>query len=254
MTLSCPSQLSLFLSQFDARAKKSLSQNFLIDGNIVRKIVDAADIKPGDAVLEIGPGPGALTQELLRRGARCFAVEKDALFARELSRLGDLVVYKEDFMEFPLREQLERFAPLKVVSNLPYHLTSPILGKICDASDLFTSATVMVQREVAVRMVGIERGPLSLFLNVYSEASLAIKVVSRNCFTPVPNVDSSVVHLKFKTPPLTDPKPFLSWARKAFQQRRKMLRSTLGITHERYATARPEELSLEDWLSLWDSI
>lgn len=252
MTLSCPSQLFLFLNKIEARPNKRLSQNFLIDGNIVRKIVDAAEIQAGDAVLEIGPGPGALTQELLRRGARCFAVEKDALFARELTRLGNLTVYEEDFMTFPLRDRLQ--GPLKLVANLPYHLTSPILGKICEASDLFTSATVMVQKEVAARMVGVEKGPLSLFLSVYSNPSFAIKFISRNCFTPVPNVDSSVVHLEFKKPLLANPQPFLNWARKAFQQRRKMLRSTLGIQVEPFATARPEELSLEEWLSLWNRL
>ena len=251
MTVSSPSHLIPFLHQIDARPRKRLSQNFLIDGNIVRKIVDAADIQPGDTVLEIGPGPGALTQELLRRGARCIAVEKDRLFAQAFSRLGgDLVVYEEDFLEFPLRERLVA-GPVKVVSNLPYHLTSPILGKICEASDLFLSATVMVQREVAARMVGLERGPLSLFLSVYSNPSIAIKLISRNCFMPAPNVDSAVVHLSFKTPVLANPEPFLAWVRKAFQQRRKMLRATLGIQREPYATARPEDLSLEQWLDLY---
>lgn len=252
MTLASPSQLFHFLNKIEARPKKRLSQNFLIDGNIVRKIVDVAEIKAGDAVLEIGPGPGVLTEELLRRGAHCFAVEKDFLFARELTRLGNVTVYEEDFMTFPLRERLQ--GPLKLVANLPYHLTSPILGKICEASDLFTSATVMVQREVAVRMVGLERGPLSLFLSLYSDPSLAIKFISRSCFTPAPTVDSSVVHLKFKAPPLADPKPFLSWARRAFQQRRKMLRSTLGVQQEPFGTARPEELSLQEWLSLWNRL
>ena len=255
--LTHPSHLTSFLQGLETFPKKKLSQNFLIDANVVRNIVQAAEIKPGDAVLEIGPGPGALTQELLRQGAHVFAIEKDPIFARELTRLGEnLVVFEEDFLEFPLAEQLKDHAPLKIVANLPYHVTSPILGKICEHSRLFSSAFLMVQREVAQRIVAQkgtkEMSLLTLFLQIYSDPSLAIKFISRNCYLPAPKVDSSVVALHFREPRIAYPERFMVWVRNAFQQRRKMLRSTLLIQQEPYATLRPQDLSLDEWIALFE--
>jgi 16S rRNA (adenine1518-N6/adenine1519-N6)-dimethyltransferase len=253
-SIAHPTQLFRFLEEIDAAPRKGLSQNFLIDANIVRKIAASA-VQKGDRVLEIGPGPGALTEEMLRRGADVYAIEKDPRFARALSRLGTdhLQIFESDFLTFPL-EELRSHAPMKVIANLPYHIASPILEKLCSAHSLFSSAYVMVQREMAERIVARkgtkEMGSFTVFLKMYAEASIAVKV-SRHCFYPAPKVDSSVVKLDFRLPPLADPAPFFTLVRRAFQQRRKMLRSTLSIREEPYASLRPEALSFEDWLLLY---
>ena len=253
MSLANPSELFPFLESIGAAPKKGLSQNFLIDANIIRKIATAADIQESETILEIGPGPGALTQELLRRKARVIAVEKDPQFAQALHRFeGDLTVHCADILEFSL-EQIP--SPYKVVANLPYHITTPILEKLCKTPP--TVAYVMVQKEMADRMTAQSGSraisSFTIFLQTFATLSIAAKV-SRNCFFPSPSVDSAVVRLAFHPPALSDPAPFLIWMRKAFNQRRKMLRSTLGIQIEPYAQMRPEALSLQDWLALWAKV
>jgi 16S rRNA (adenine1518-N6/adenine1519-N6)-dimethyltransferase len=232
--------------------KRSLSQNFLNDPNIVNKIISIAKIRPGETVLEIGPGTGVLTRSLLKSNARVIAVEKDSQLARALSG-ENLTVFESDFIDFSLRD-IAAYAPMKIVANLPYQLTSPILGKLCEHSSLFSSAFLMIQREVAQRVVAkpgsSHMSPLTILLQIYSDPSLTIKWISRNCFFPVPNVDSSVVALRFRTPRVSKPQQLMNQVRRAFQQRRKMLRSSLGIQDRPYATLRPQDLSLEDWIKL----
>lgn len=260
LSVSKPAELLQFLRTLGVEPKKGLSQNFLIDGNIVRKIVTTADIKKGDHVLEIGPGPGALTEELTLRGAHVFAVEKDHIFAQALKRFPHVEVYDADILTFDF-SQLP--TPLKVVSNLPYHLTAPILTLLAPRRDLFSSLTVMVQEEVARRMVARAKtsdyGSLTVFLNFYTQPLYGFKV-SRRCFYPRPKIDSAIVKLDLKTPPNVDEKSFFQFVHTAFQQRRKMVKSTLGsemgplleILGED-PQARPEELSLEVFLKLYQA-
>ncbi len=252
--LAHPSVLMPFLQEIDAAPRKSLSQNFLIDANIIRKIADLAEIKEGDAVLEIGPGPGALTQELLLRGARVFAVEKDQRFAKHI-REWPLKLYEGDFLTFPLEKFVKDAAPLKVVANLPYHIATPILQRLFEHHSLFSSALVMIQREMAERMMAEpntkEMSSFTVFLKTYCDPSIAFHV-SPNCFFPVPKVASTVVRLHFHPPLIENPDPFLAWVRQAFQQRRKMLRSTLQIQGP-YAERRPESLSYSEWVSLFQA-
>ena len=256
LSIAHPTELLAFLEQIDAAPRKGLSQNFLIDANILRKIVKSAAVAKEDRILEIGPGPGALTQELLRSDAQVFAIEKDPKFARALHRLqidGRLQIHEADFLDFPIDKHLINAAPLKVVANLPYHITTPIIERLCEHSSLFTSAWIMVQKELAVRMVARpgtkEMSSFTIFLQTYCKPSIALKV-SRHCFFPAPKVDSCVVRLDFHPPLMKDPKPFLAIVRRAFQQRRKMLRSTLSIRQEPFASMRPEALSFEDWMTI----
>lgn len=248
-----PSQLRDFLDSNDLRPKKSLSQNFLIDKNIVVKILKTANVAPGDLVVEIGPGPGALTEMLLDAGAEVIAIEKDTQFASHLSRFKDLTVYEGDVMDFPF-DTIPRKG--KVVSNLPYHLTSPILGLVLPRNDLFTSLTLMVQEEVARRIVASpgskDYSSLSLFVRFFSDPEFAFKVSPRS-FYPIPKVTSAVVHLTLKKRELPfETAPFLKCIRRAFSKRRKMLRSTVPeLNLGTYATKRPEELSIDEWIELY---
>ncbi len=256
------SELIPFLKSLEARPKKHLSQNFLTDPQIVRKIIELAEVKPGDAVLEIGPGPGALTQALLGAGARVYAVEMDGTFARHLERLqtpdGRLKVFLSDILKFPLGS-LPR--PIKVVANLPYHITTPILERLF--AQPFSSLTIMVQKEVADRMMAQAGsktfGSLSIFVQFYSQLHRSF-IVPAGCFYPRPKVDSTVIRLDGRTTPDIDPLFFFPLVHKAFQQRRKMLTSSLLYPKERVRDtlckidqrpdARPEALSLEQWVAL----
>jgi 16S rRNA (adenine1518-N6/adenine1519-N6)-dimethyltransferase len=262
--ISKPSSLLAFLSEEGLSPKKSLSQNFLIDKNILHKIIRLADVQEGDLVLEIGPGPGALTEVLLAAGAEVIAVEKDEAFAEKLKRFPGVTVHSCDVRDFPF-QVLPRRA--KVVANLPYHLTSVILALLLPRKEQFSTLTFMVQEEVARRMTALPGGKdyssLSVFVRFYSEPSYGFKVGPK-CFYPAPKVHSAVTHFVMKEElPDVDPSLFFTLTRRAFQQRRKMLRGTLsefgdvesaleemGVRKE----ARPENLSLEEWLKLFSAL
>lgn len=257
------SELIPFLKSIKASPKKSLSQNFLIDPNIIRKTLELADICQGDPVLEIGPGPGALTHALLEKGAKLFAVEMDRAFAHHLHRLqnGNLTVFEHDFLKFPMDVLPKN---IKVVANLPYHITTPILEKLFASS--FSSITIMVQKELATRIQANpgtkDFGSLSLFVQFYSKIHDSFDVPS-SCFYPKPKVDSTVIRLNaIMTPEILDhfdinPFPLIH---PAFQHRRKMLTSTLPYPKEEIQNAliaigvrpdaRPEMLSLDQWIRL----
>lgn len=268
-----PSELHALLKQQGTKAKKRLSQNFLIDGNVIRKIIQAAKIRKGDFVIEIGPGPGALTEALLQAGAVVTAIEMDPIFANALKSFQEnqtvLEVIQEDFLKFSLEKFFNRFPNrnYKIVANLPYHITTPILSQICPLYPKVTSLTIMVQKEFADRMVArvstADYSSLTVFLEFYGTVSHRFDV-SRRCFYPSPKVDSSVVHYELKpTDPKVKPDDFFQLTRSAFQQRRKMLRSSLKhlfgsnqiestlLLLAKQATTRPEELSLKEWLDFF---
>lgn len=272
MRLYRSSELRAFLMELGLHAKKGLSQNFLIDGNILRKIIQAAHIHPQDHVIEIGPGPGALTEFLLEYGVKVTAIELDANFANALKRLqnesSDLTIFQQDFLEFPLEDFLSKQdRKVKIVANLPYHISTPILTKLLPLHHLIESVTIMVQKEFAKRMTAAagtkEYGSFSVFVAYYSQPNYCF-TVEPTCFYPRPKVQSAVVHCKLKPPPLSsEEEAFFKLTRSAFQKKRKMLRSSLkdlypvplidqalnemGINLE----SRPEELSLEQFLTFF---
>lgn len=273
-----PSELHAFLNELGIAPKKGLSQNFLTDGNIIRKIVKAADVQSNDIVFEIGPGPGALTYALLETGAQVFAVEKDEVLAKALMRLNPpdkrLIVFCDDVLNFPLEDTFRRLLPkgqkAKVIANLPYHLTTPILTELVVQHDLFSVLVLMVQDEVAKRFTASpgnkEYGSITLFLNYHAHPSYAFGV-SSHCFYPKPKVESAVVKLELHPPPYVEnEEAFFHMTRTAFQHRRKMLRAALksiyqservtqALTHIGHnPQARPEDLSLNDWILLYQHL
>jgi len=278
MPLYKPQELFAFLNSLGIRPKKGLSQNFLIDGNILQKITAAAKVSQDDLILEIGPGPGALTECMLNQGCRVIAVEKDFQLGQALERLqtphNTLSIYCEDILQFPLEQILPTFLKegqkAKVIANLPYQLTTSILARLAPLNELFSSITVMVQQEVARRFTGSpgsrEYGSFTVFLNFFSDSVFNFKV-SRQCFFPIPNVESAVMTLKLKKPPAEiDQKQFFTLTRTAFKQRRKMLKSTLRESYEPSLIAevltqiglnplaRPEDLSVENFIELFKKL
>lgn len=267
-----PSELHAFLNERGLHAKKGLSQNFLIDGNIIQKIVRTADVGPKDYIVEIGPGPGALTQALLNTGAHVLAIEMDSVFAEALQRLqtpdNRLTVVQADVLKYPLIESLKQ--KCKVVANLPYHITTPILTLLLPHSTLIDSLTIMVQKEFADRMGGKKGTPdyssFTVFLQFYATLEASF-VVSPQCFYPRPKVHSSVVHCKLHPPLLpNDEEAFFQLTRTAFGKRRKMLRSSLKdlygaekIEKALQATGhslntRPEELTIGEFIALFRAL
>lgn len=272
MALYKPSTLRAFLEEIDASPKKSLSQNFLIDGNIIRKIAALAHVQPGDFVLEIGPGPGVLTEELLARGAHVLAVEKDRKFASALHRLQTqdqrLTVIEGDILEQDLSKVLK--PRTKLVANLPYQITTPILTAFLPKKVFFESITVMVQKEVAARFTALpstsDYSSITVFVQFYSDPHYGF-TVEPTCFYPPPRVKSAVVKftLKDHLPPAysgSSEEAFFAMTRRAFQQRRKMIRSSLKLVYDQESIdrglekigkglqVRPENLSLADFLIL----
>lgn len=245
--------------------RKSLSQNFLIDKNIANKIVDRANVQEDDVVCEIGPGKGILTQALLERGARVIAVEIDERLTPTLNalkaRFPRLEIIWGDFLD--LSEDLGT----KVVANLPYHITTPILAKLLLQHRKLSTLTLMVQREYAHRLRAKpntpEYGSLTLFAQCYSSIERPF-FVSRHCFSPKPSVDSAVVHLALKPPPLEEAQmdSFHAFVRRGFSQRRKMLSNALSDPNAAAALsrlglnpkARAEALSLEQFLSFYAAL
>ena len=250
------------------RAKRRFGQHFLVDRGIARRIVDAAGLTGDEAVLEIGPGDGALTGLLLERAANVVAVEIDRdLCARLRERFGGLSRFslvEGDVLRVPLHPLLAS-GPVVVVGNLPYQITSPVLFQLLEHRKSIDRAVLTMQWEVARRVVaapgGKEYGVLSVLIRLYGD-SRRLFDIGPEAFRPRPSVRSSVVCMDFTTPPrvaVEDEIRFRQVVRLAFSQRRKMLRNSLapllapqGVSEvERRSgvslTRRPETLEVEEF-------
>jgi 16S rRNA (adenine1518-N6/adenine1519-N6)-dimethyltransferase len=266
MSMSDPASLKRFLEETGLRARKSMSQNFLVDRKVLQQIVKATGLQAGQRVLEIGPGPGALTEAFLGAGIGVTAVELDRGFAQALRerRAENLEIIEGDALQVPL-EPLLRPSGIRVVAgNLPYAITTPLLGRFLPLNELVDRVVVMVQKEVADRMCaapgGKTFGMLSVFAQMYATPK-QVCIVPSGAFRPAPKVDSAVVALDLHAAPREGDKA-LELARIAFQQRRKMVRGTLGaaVSPDRLIPAleiagirpedRPERISVAQWCSL----
>jgi 16S rRNA (adenine1518-N6/adenine1519-N6)-dimethyltransferase len=249
------------------RPRKSLGQNFLHDENICRKIIACVAPRPSDVVLEIGPGEGALTRHLARAVKRLMAVDIDERVAiRIREELPDIEFIHGDFLQLDLGEIARNHTcPLRLVGNIPYNITSPILFHILDHRTSVSDATLMVQREVAQRLVARPRskdyGILSVSFQFFADVEVLFNV-SRNAFYPKPDVMSSVLRLAFLPEPryaVTNEGLFRTMVRSIFGKRRKMLRSSLKYFCMEHGydlprgvdlTKRPEDLSIRELVEL----
>ncbi len=244
MNLVSAAQVKKLLADHGLRPKKRLGQNFLIDRNTLDRIVHSCEPGPGANVLEIGPGLGVVTRELAASGANVVCVEMDTslepILRDVLSESPNVEIVMQDFLKLDLPDFLQSRADGKwtVVGNLPYYITSPIITKLIDSRHLLSSALLMLQREVAQRLqashVSGDYGSLSVYGQFYCDIRSVMKV-SRRVFYPVPEVDSELVKLTFRTDPraaVRDEQLFFAIVRAAFGKRRKTLFNALSSSSQ----------------------
>lgn len=267
------------LQKYNFNVQKKFGQNFLVDKNILEKIVDAAQITEADCVLEIGPGIGTMTQYLAERAGTVIAVEIDKnlipVLQDTLSSYNNVTVIHGDILKVDIDRIVKEQnggRPMKVVANLPYYITTPIIMALFEKHIALQSITIMIQKEVADRMQAgpgtKDYGALSLAVQYYAEPKIVANVPAA-CFFPKPNVDSTVIQLvKYTEPPaaVEDENYLFAVIRASFNQRRKTLinglsnAGTLGVSKENIkdvldrmglpSTIRGETLTLEQFTEL----
>jgi 16S rRNA (adenine1518-N6/adenine1519-N6)-dimethyltransferase len=267
--------ISKELKEYGLIPKKKLGQHFLVDRNVLKKVLHTARVKKEDVVLEVGPGLGELTQVLACQARRVIAVEIDPRLAAVLEEkfrdTSTVKIVREDILKADFERLFEsEDYPIKVVANLPYQISTPLLFRLIESREIFSTLTLMLQREVAERMIAPpgrkEYGPLSVFIQSFFDLSISF-FVKPSAFLPPPRVESAVVHLSWKEKPAVKPEDeewFKKVVRGSLGYRRKTLinalkHSTLplppllekamegiGIDPQR----RPGTLSIEEFVRL----
>lgn len=274
------SQVKGLLRQFDLKTKKRLGQHFLIDEGVLEQIVSAAELNPGDVVVEVGPGLGLLTKELAKKADRVIAVEIDvqlvAVLKKTLSSFTNVSIVHADILKMPLSELVGRYSVggtgYKVVANLPYYITSPVLHHFLEASFKPQLMVVMVQKEVgeAIAASSGKMSFLSVSVQFYAKPAIVVYVPALS-FYPPPKVDSVVLRLDLFPKPIVavdDVAGFFDMVRCGFSSPRKQLHNSLaqglqmmpsqvalllakvGIEPQR----RAETLRLDEWVRLWETL
>ncbi len=245
------------IKKFNIKLTKSLGQNFLTDDNIIRKIVDAADVGNRDFVIEVGPGIGSMTRELAKRAGQVTTVEIDRhlipALSEELKEFSNVTIINKDIMKVDFDEifgnisgEAKTFDSVKVVANLPYYITTPIIMRFLEENPGIDTLVFMVQKEVAERMAakpgGKDYGALSVAVQYYSRPERVFDVPP-HCFIPQPEVDSTVIRLKVLQKPeieLTNKDIFFKTVKASFGQRRKTLLNALS--NSQYFTESKEQI------------
>ena len=281
VNLGNPKNTIEIIQKYEFMFQKKFGQNFLIDTHVLEKIISAAGITKNDCVLEIGPGIGTMTQYLAENAGHVVAVEIDRnlipILKETLADYDNMTVINEDILRVDIKALAEEYnggKPIKVVANLPYYITTPIIMGLFESGVPIDNITVMVQKEVADRMKegpgSKDYGALSLAVQYYAEPEIVANVPP-NCFIPRPNVGSAVIRLtRHKEMPVEvkDPALMFKIIRASFNQRRKTLQNGLGnapelpYTKEQIAAAiaemgltptiRGEALSLAQFAQLSD--
>ena len=274
MDVADPRALKDVLRRHGVRAATSLGQRFLVDRGVLSAILDAAELASEDDVLEVGPGPGVLTAQLAERARTVTAVEIDermvAVLRETLAGLDNVRIVRADALAVDLFAIGDR-PPTRIVANVPYQITTPLLERFIGDDRRPPLIVVLVQEEVARRMVATpssakERGYLSVFVQSFAEAKI-VRRVPPSAFRPAPKVSSAVVALRPRSRPAFAPldrEAFLRFVSDVFRHRRKQLRGALGheagVEPDRAVAAlracgidptrRAEELTLEEWVAL----
>ena len=244
-TLGNPQKTIEIIQKYEFAFQKKFGQNFLIDTHVLEKIIAAAGVTEDDCVLEIGPGIGTMTQYLAEHARSVVAVEIDKnlipILQETLKEYENITIINDDILKVDINKLTEEYnggRPIKVVANLPYYITTPIIMGLFEGGVPIDNITVMVQKEVAERMqVGPgskDYGALSLAVQYYADAYIVANVPP-NCFIPRPGVGSAVIRLtRHKEPPVEvdDPKLMFKLIRASFNQRRKTLQNGLNNSPE----------------------
>ncbi len=274
-------ETKFILKKYNITANKNYGQNFLIDENTVNTIVEEAQVCKEDLIIEIGPGLGTLTSLLLQNAGKVICIELDSKMITVLkdrfSLYENFELINDDILKVDLKRLLHEnsnFKNVKVVANLPYYITTPIIMKLLEQKLNLKSITVMVQKEVAERLAeqpgGKETGAITYTINYYTNPKIILDV-SKDCFVPSPKVDSSVLHLLILENPkinVSDEKLFFKIIKSAFLQKRKTLINSLsnsGIANKGFlekmlndlkinTKARAEQLTLEQFGEISDYI
>lgn len=266
-------------------AKKKFGQNFLIDDQILQNIVDSAEITNEETVIEIGPGLGNLTEYILGAGAKVIAFEIDddmiSILEKRFEKNENILIKEQDILAANLREILleqKVKGKIKVIANLPYYITTPIIYKLLENTELIESITIMVQKEVAQRLVATphskEYGILTITTSYKADIE-GLFDVPNTCFIPSPNVTSSVIKItpnrnKNKELLIKDEKLFVTIVKNSFSARRKKLLNSIMnantltleknkiekiiLSHDIDLNSRAEDLSIEDYVKISNSI
>lgn len=266
------SNIKELIDRYEFSIKKKFGQNFLIDQNMVDKIVSGSGIGKDDVVIEVGPGLGSLTMTLAQNCAKVICVEIDDTVIPILEEITpeNVEIIHADILKLDIESLIEPYESVHVVANLPYYIAAPIITRFLETK--VKSLTMMMQKEVADRMRANPKskdyGSLTIFVNYCSEVKLVTNV-ARTCFLPKPNVDSTVLNLKLSKRYYPKNEPFfLKLIRAAFSQRRKIMVSSLekelGLDKKRVADilirmglsdkSRAEELDIEQYVILSDII
>lgn len=270
-------ETKFIMNKYNITANKGYGQNFLIDEFTIKEIVNKAEVSKEDLIIEIGPGLGNLTSLLLETAGKVICIELDKkminLLNDRFSLYNNFELINNDILKVNLHEiinQNSNFKSVKVVANLPYYITTPIIMKLLENKLNLKSITVMVQKEVALRLAekpgGKETGSITYSINYYTNPEIVLNV-SKECFIPIPKVDSAVLKLNLLNKPkvdVQDEKLFFKIIKTAFLQKRKTLINSLsnnGIENKETLEKilnklninpkiRAEELSLEDFANI----
>ena len=267
------------LREYGLFPKKRLGQHFLVDRNILNKVVRAAEVGKEDVVLEVGPGLGQMTVALARHAKKVIAIEIDerlvAILKQKVENYPNVEVTQDDILKVDFKRFFKKEARLvKVVANLPYQISTPLLFRFIESREIFSTLTLLLQKEVAERMVASpgpkEYGPLSIFIQAFSDVSIQF-IIKPSAFFPPPKVESALVHMAWREKPMIEPDDeewFKRVVKACFSYRRKTLSNALkhselslpesvesrmeriGIDPRR----RPETLTIEEFGSLAEAL
>ena len=239
-------ETEFILKKYGLRANKKLGQNFLINEEIINQIIEKADVNKNDTIIEIGPGLGSLTAKLLENANKVIAIELDSNMSNILKErfclYDNFELIENDVLKVNLNEIIEKYESVKVVANLPYYITTPIIMKLLEERLKLKSITVMVQKEVGERFCAVpnskEYRAITISINYYTKPEIIIDVPKEN-FEPMPEVDSCVIKLDVRNVPpveLKNEKDFFNLIKAGFSQRRKTINNSLasmGISKEK---------------------
>lgn len=263
-------EIKNLLKQYGIEPNKIMGQNFLIDKNVLKKIIETADIKSDDTILEIGPGLGTLTLELAKRAKQVIAIEKDKELCTVLAKIlkeqkiNNVEIINDDILKYETK-----ITKYKIIANIPYYLTSPLIRKFLEAQNKPDEIILMIQKEVAERICAQppKMSLLSVAVQFYSEPEI-IFPVSKNSFYPIPKVDSAVIkitpHVGHRMSYIDTEKKFFKLVKMGFSAKRKMLKNNLStllkinnVNLEKLGlnpNVRAENLTINDWIKLYTEL